>query len=180
MNKNPDIELNDREIELLNRISFDSDNQQEIRASIMPMVALSELLLQRNAIPSVRLSYFSDPERNPGGKGKSRKQIFESNGTYGKQIFAHPNFMKHLRYYVFGPNLPDDIIQLFKETAELSSYLTDGDIDDLLPNARSIVRKYRLNPYEASEEFFKLALECGASPSSADKARKSVRYAKIQ
>ena len=111
MTEKPDIELTDREIDLLNLISFDSENRQKIRASIMPMVALTELLLQRNAIPSVRLLYFSDPDRNPGGRGKSRKQIFESNGTFGKQIFAHPNFMKHLRYYIFGPKLPYDVIK---------------------------------------------------------------------
>ncbi len=179
MSDKPDIELKDRELDLLKRIAFDSQNLNEIRASIMPMVALSELLLKRNAIPEVRLLYFTDPERNPGGRGKSREQIFESNGTSGDDILAHPSFMQHLRYFVFGPRLPSDVIKTFKDAARFSGYLTGGDIVDLLPVARGIVRSHSLNPYEASEEFFKLALECGASPSSANDLRKTVRYVKL-
>jgi hypothetical protein len=145
----------------------------------MPMVALSESLLKRQAIPEVRLLYFTDPERNPGGRGKSRQDIFEKNGTTGAEILAHPHFLKYLEYFIFGPNLPDGIINRFKEAASFSGYLTGGDVNDLIPDARALVRSAHLNPHEAAEEFFKLVLECGGVPSSAGMIRGSVRSVQV-
>ncbi len=48
------------------------------------MGQLAESLLERKAIPKIRLAYFADPGMNVGGRGKSRKQVFEKNGTAGK------------------------------------------------------------------------------------------------
>ena len=176
----PDIELSDREAELLAQIKFESSNHDDRRASIMPMAALAESLLKRRAVPEVRLLYFSDPERNPAGRGKSWEQIFESNGTVGAEILAHPNFWKFLEYFVCGPNLPAGIIAKFKEIALFSGYLTGGDINDLAPEARAVVRAERLNPHEAADEFHKLALEFGAQASSAECIRNSVRAVRVQ
>jgi len=66
----------------------------------MPMAGLTESLLERGAIPEVRLLYFTDPERNPGGRGKSRQQVFENNGISGTEIYAHGNFLKFLEYFI--------------------------------------------------------------------------------
>lgn len=175
----PDIELTDRERELFDRIAFHSTKHEDIRASIMPMVALSESLLARGAIPEVRLLYFTDPERNPGGRGKSRQDVFEKNGTAGSEILAHPNFMKFLEYFVCGPNLPSGVIAEFKDAARFSDRLTGGDVIDLIPKARGMVRSARLDPHEASDEFHKLVLECGAMPSSAESIRSAVRSVKV-
>jgi hypothetical protein len=176
----PDIELTKREVELLAQIKFRSTRHDELRASIMPMVALSESLLKRGAIPEVRLSYFTDPERNPGGRGKSRRQIFEKNGTSDAEILAHPNFMKYLEYFVYGPDLPVGVIAKFKDAASFSGYLTGGDVNDLVPEARAVVRSAGLNPHDAGDEFHKLALECGAMPSSAESIRKLVRAVQVR
>ncbi|MDP2818436.1 MAG: hypothetical protein Q8O29_09205 [Polaromonas sp.] len=145
----------------------------------MPMVALSESLLKRRATPEVRPSYFTDPERNSGGRGKSRQQIFENNGTAGAEILAHPNFWRYLQYFIYGPNLPSSVVAKFKETASFSGYLTGGDVNDLTPQARAVVRSARLNPHEAADEFHKLVLECGATPSSAEIIRNSVRSVRV-
>jgi hypothetical protein len=179
MKQEPDIELTRRELELLGKISFDSMNLNEIRASIMPMVALSEILLKRQAIPNIRLRYFTDPERNPSGRGRSREQIFESNGTVGNEILAHPNFLPYLRYFVHGPDLPYDTIRTFKEATACSGYLTGSDVLDLIPTAKAAVRSLQLEPHSAAEEFYKLALECGAMPSSADALRKAIRAMRL-
>lgn len=176
----PDIELTDRERELFDEIRFHSTRHEDVRASIMPMVALSESLLKRGAIPEVRLLYFTDPERNPGGRGKSRQEVFEKNGTSGSEILAHPNFMKYLQYFVCGPNLPPEVITEFKDAARFSGYLTGGDVVDLIPKARAAVRSAQLDPYEASDEFHKLVLECGAMPSSAESIRGAVRSVKVR
>lgn len=177
--RGPDIELTNRETELLAQIKFGSTNHGDLRASIMPMVTLTESLLKRRAISEVRLLYFTDPERNPGGRGRSRQQIFEKDGTSGAEIFAHPHFLKYLEYFVYGPDLPSSVIAKFKEAALFSGYLTGGDVNDLTPEARAIVRSARLNPHEAADEFHKLVLECGAIPSSAEMIRNSVRSVRV-
>lgn len=170
----PDIELTEHELGLLAQIRFRYTSHNELCSSIAPMAALTEALLERGAIPEVRLLYFTDPERNPGGRGKSREQVFENNGTSGTEIYAHGNFLKYLEYFVYGPNLSPSIVAKFRETMSFSGYLTAGDINDLAPHARAFVRSARLNPHEAAEEFHRLALECHAMPSSAESIRKSV------
>ena len=179
MSRFPDIELNDNERVLLNKIAFDSSNHDEIRASILPMVALTESLFQRGAVPEVRKLYFTDPDRNPGGRGKSRQEIFEGNGTVGAEILAHPNFLKYLHYFVYGPKLPQAIILSFKEAAAFSGYLSGHDIQELTPKAKATVKELGLEPHSAADEFHKLALECGAMPSSAATLRQLLRTVRL-
>lgn len=175
----PDIELTQRELELASQIHFGSLRHEELHASIVPMVALVESLLQRGAVPDVRLLYFTDPERNPGGRGKSRLQVFESNGTSGSEIYAHPSFMKYLEYFIFGPNLTPSMLAKFRESMEFSGYLSYSDVSDLIPAARAYVRNERLDPQIASEEFHKLVLECNGQPSCADGIRKQIRSIRL-
>jgi hypothetical protein len=177
--KVPDIELNESESELLAQINFDSHNFDDSSASIIPMAALSKSLLQRGAIPDVRLFYFTEPERNPGGRGKSRQQIFEKNGTSGADILAHPNFWKILKYFIYGPDLSSRIMAEFKNKALLSGKFTGSDVIELTPMARAEVRSSQLNSSEAADEFHKLVLECGASPSNAESIRESVRAVRL-
>lgn len=176
----PDIQLTEQEQRLLGEIHFGWRNHDELRASLAPMAALFELLLNRSAITEVRLRYFTDPERNPGGRGRSRQNTFEKNGTSGREILKHPHFLQYLEYFLFGPDLPPSVISEFKETAAFSGYLTAGDINDLVPGARATVRLARLNPHKAADEFHKLVLECGAAPSSAEIIRNSVRQVRMQ
>ena len=171
----PDIELTEREIEILSQIKFRFTRHEELRSSIMPMAALWNSLYQRSAIPEVRLQYFTDPERNPGGRGKSRMQIFEKNGTTGDEIFSHPHFLKYLEYFIYGPDLPREVITTFNDAKQFSGYLTHGDIDDLVPDARAFVKLAKRNPIDAADEFHKLALECFAQPSGAESMRKLIR-----
>src|SRR5437773_7602245 len=100
------IDLIPEESALLSRITFDfSGNHDALRASCAAAGLLAKSLLARNAIPEARLRYFTDPELNIGSR-KSRKQVFESNGTVGEAIYSHGNFLKYLRYFIFGPALP--------------------------------------------------------------------------
>ena len=176
--REPDISLSAEERVLFAEIRFDWKNHEELRGSLAPMERLASSILSRKGVPEVRLAYFSEPEFNPTGRGKSRQDIFEKNGTSGGEILRHPHFLKHLEYFICGPDLPDVAIERFKSEAG-SSHLTGSDIVDLGPHARSCVRQYRLDPLHASEEFFKLAVECGAMPGFADNLRKSVRTVKL-
>ena len=180
MTHTPDIALTDAEREFLSKIAFDSSVHHEMQASIEPMAALAESLLDRRAIPEVRLLYFTDPERNPQGRGKSWQQIFEKNGTAGDEVLSHASFLKFLYYFVHGPKLPEPIIRTFKSAAELSGgRLSSHDIQELTPKAKAAVKSERMEPHSAAEEFHKLALEHGATASSAEALYRSVRSIRL-
>lgn len=175
----PDITLTPKELELLAKINFNWKSHDELRDSLEPMEALAFSILGRGVVPQVRLAYFTEPNCNPGARGKSRQEIFEKNGTSGEEIMRHPHFLKYLEYFIFGPDLPTDAINKFKKESFFSGYLTGSDVNGLTAYARSCVRQNRLDPHQAGEEFFKLALECGAMPGFAETVRNSVRSVKL-
>ncbi|MBO9643520.1 MAG: hypothetical protein J7603_10400 [Pseudacidovorax sp.] len=136
-------------------------------------------LLDRAAVPEIRLKYFTDPERNPGGRGKSREGIFNANGTSGSAILKHPHFRPYLYYFIHGPRLPDSIIEAFRIAAALSGYLSSSDIQDLTNDAKRCIKELRLEPRSAADEFHKLALECAASVSAAATLRQHLRSVRV-
>lgn len=107
-------------------IRFNWQNHDELRCSLEPMRLLALSLFERSVIPEIRIAYFKDPNFNLGGRGKSREEIFESNGTSGDEILSHPHFLKYLEYFLCGPNLPSLAIDTFKREALCSGYLTGG------------------------------------------------------
>ena len=74
-------------------------------------------MFERQAIPDLRIRYFTDPTLNIG-LSKSRKEVFESNGTSGADILSHPHFLRHLKYFIYGPDLPVAAIHAFCEQGE--------------------------------------------------------------
>lgn len=177
--RDPDISLTSDEKALFSKICFDWRSHEELRGSLALMEALASSILKRGAVPDVRIAYFNDPEFNIGGRGKSRQDIFERNGTSGDEILRHPHFLKHLEYFVCGPDLPAVAIEKFKREA-FAGHLSGSDVIDLTPYARSCVRQNSLDPHHAADEFFKLAVECGAIPGSAENLRKSIRAIKLR
>lgn len=174
----PDIYLTIDENALFHSIDFDSSALDQTASSLASMGLLARSLLDRGAVPKERIAYLTDPQLNPGGRGKSRVQAIERNGTSGDELLIHPTFIKYIKYFVCGPDLPISAIERFKGEAMGSGYLTGGDINDLAPFARDCVRSNGLIPHHAAEEFFKLAIECGAMPSAAESIRSSVRAMK--
>jgi len=152
------IKLTEEEQVLWNKISFESDSYQPsldaIRDSIKPAYELSKSLLIRKAIPLIRGKYFTAPEYNIKGRGKSREKVFELNGTKGEEILKHPHFHKYLQYFILGPALSLEVIQEFD-----SLVTTSSDQESFCILARNQVRKYSLDPKIVSEEYFKLCLE---------------------
>lgn len=172
--RKPSIHLTDGELDLLAKINFQTRDHEAIRSSLEPMRLLTDSLLDRNAIPNARLQYFSDPEYNPSGRGKSRLQAFERNGTSADEVASHPNFLKYLEYFIFGPALPDTITNDFIQSVIEDEHISLRDIQDYAPKARAFVRSSGISSHVAAEEFFKLAIENGASPSTAASLRASV------
>jgi hypothetical protein len=173
-----DIILTEAELLLLNQITF-RPVHGEFNASVDAISDLTDSLLARGGIPGVRLDYFTKPECNPGGRGKSWEEIFIANGNEGDEIQRHPSFLKFLEYFLYGPDLPAYVIKKFKDEMAGSGYLTAGDVNDLTPYARKITRDERLEPHQAAEEFYKLVLECGGQPYAAESIRKSVLAVKV-
>jgi hypothetical protein len=156
------IPLTEEEKSLLGRISFD---HTKIRGgdfqSIMDAACeLAKSLLRRSGIPGNRLAYFIDPALNIG-VAKSRKEVFEANGTRGEDILRHPHFLKHLQYFICGPDLPASSIEGFCQTLNDDSGTSGMMLDQLKRFVRAEVRKERLEKSRAAEEFFKLSHELG-------------------
>jgi hypothetical protein len=136
------IDLNDDEAALLARINFDTRDHDAIRQSCAASAELAPLLLGRNAIPAERLAYFTDPECFDGER--SRLDVFERNGTKGDEVFEHPNFLKHLRYFVHGSGLPLNVQQGMRDAVGDPKHFTSGDLEPLRVLARQLVRQREL------------------------------------
>ena len=155
------VSLVSAEKRLLSKITFGfgHHNDEVIRSSCAAAGPLATLLLTRDAIPEIRVLFFTDPEFTIRTH-KSRLQVFESNGTTGHAILYHPLFLDHLRYFIYGPNLPDQVIAEFCNLAYVYEYISGGGAEDLRKLARSLTNEHKLIPRNAACEFFKLALEC--------------------
>jgi hypothetical protein len=176
--KQPDFELTAPEQELLTTIKLDQrvlvGYEHETRNG-NAVCALMKSLIARHAIPEPRARYFIDPSYNRGGRGRSRKQVFERNGCTGDDIFRHPHFLEFLRYFLYGADLPEPVIQEFCTIARHCREITPRSITLLSKPARNLAHAYSLDAHEAGDEFYKLALDCGLKPAYADDVRRAVR-----
>jgi hypothetical protein len=145
----------------------------ELTASLM------KSLLYRAAIPEPRLKYFNDPSYRTGHLKGSRRQLFESNGTVGEEIYKHPNFLEYLRYFLLGADLPKRAIDEFSAKAEAYGRVGPSDSLELGKVARELTRNYGLTPWDAAEEFYKLALDCGIYQGHAIRIRDAVKRLRL-
>lgn len=164
------IDLNADEAVLLERINFDTRDHDAIKQSCAASAKLMPILLDRSAIPAERLAYFTDPGCLDGKR--SRLDIFEGNGTRGNEVFEHPNFLKYLRYFVHGSQLPLKVQQAMREAVGDSKNFTSGDLEPLRVLARRLVRQYALGS-TSSDAFFQLAIDLGLSDDHAHSIRKA-------
>lgn len=137
-------------------------------------------LLQRNAIPEVRLRYFEDPAFRTGRIKGSYRALFERNKTTGDDIYRHPNFLRHLRYFLSGAELPRNVIDTFFQKAQSYGHVGPSDALELGGLARDLSRKFGLSvdTEATAEEFYKLSLDCGIYQSHAGVIRDRVRSMK--
>jgi hypothetical protein len=122
---------------------------------------LMKLLVARAAIPESRLKYFNDPDYRKGYPRGSRRELFERNKTTGDEIYRHPNFLTHLRYFLLGANLPKQIFDDFSAKVLACGHVGPSDALDLGKYARGLTRKWGLAPHDHAEAFYQLALDCG-------------------
>ena len=166
------IELKAEEKALVARIDFKPESLEEHAPGHWNVVGdaslrLMKSLVARKAIPEVRTRYFTDPAFNIGGRGRSRAQIFQKNGTRGDAVFRHPHFLKYLHYFLYGPDLPPRVIEGFRQRISDVGWVTSSDIVPLGNYARQLARSHTLHGRDVAEEFFKLGLDCGLDVSDA-------------
>lgn len=175
------IDLSESEAELLQRIDLrvshhdHADGHAAYNANKEPILALLGSLSERKAVPLQRLNYWSDPRYNFGRVKASRKGLFERNGCTGSEIYTHPHFIPYLRYFLFGPELPDDVIAKFEAKVGNPEWVTSSDVVPIGKFARDLTREHHLDVSDAPEEFFKLCLDMALSLSTAESVMRSVR-----
>ncbi|KQW47197.1 MULTISPECIES: hypothetical protein [unclassified Ensifer] len=161
------IDLTEEETALLGEIDLrakhpDHNSGREAYLSNQkPILALLGLLSERRAIPEVRLKWWNDPRYNSGRIKSSRKGLFERNGCSGADIYVHPHFIPHLRYFLFGADLPETIVDAFEQRVGNPEWISSSDVVPLGKHARDLCRKAGLDKATAAEEFFKLSLDLG-------------------
>lgn len=153
------IELTETEAELYSRIP-ETPARDGWHETADAMESLVTSLLERKAVPDIRLRLFCDPDCAETGK-KSRQQVFESNGTSGTEIFRHPHFIPYLRYFIHGPHLPKPAIEGLCGILNDNMGTSGMIMDQYCKHARSCVRKHRLDKRFAATEFFRLGVEIG-------------------
>jgi len=175
------IELTPQEQVIVDQITFDErgiDDHESYVANGALVRELMHHLMQRDAIPENRVAYFVDPDYFIGGRGKSHQDVFERNRCRGDAVFEHAHFLKNLRYFLFGPDLPNAVQTQFKEAVDDCGMLTSSDIIPLANTARDLARRSNLGR-DSHEEFFKLALDAGLNPGDARFARDKVRQLRL-
>lgn len=160
-----DIELNQAENEWYKSLdSFRISLEEKFEDRILKLNnsrLLTTSLLKRNAVPEIRVKFFTDPAYNLSDTRKSKRQIFEQNGTSGTEIFSHPDFLKYLKYFIHGADLPTtlkDQLSLMKE----SSFYDDDFVEKAYPILRAYFKESGSNDrHSFVEETFKLFLDLG-------------------
>ncbi|WP_421871936.1 hypothetical protein [Nitratireductor rhodophyticola] len=173
-----EVDLTDDEVQLVNEIEFDAskvaDHEAWKRNSEIA-AALTKSLLTRKAVPDARLRYFTDPDYRTGRMKGSRFDIFKRNGNDFEETIRHNHFLKYLRYFVYGSELPEPFLSEFGEAvADCGDYISSGDAYDLSRKARAMYRRSGLEREWAADEFFKLAIDLGMSASHAMTIRKAI------
>jgi hypothetical protein len=151
------ITLTDREQKLFDSIAFTVGATFSATENGEKVAALTRSLVNRDAIPEIRRRYLTDPELFVGNIKGSRKEVFERNGTAGREILTHPSFLKYLHYFVCGPNLPQAMISRFQELASEPF----PELEKMRLYIRAQVKQMPPDRYDLGEEVFKLALESG-------------------
>jgi hypothetical protein len=178
--ENYHIKLTEAETTILAKIDLRDDHRGHTDGHLVyqtnaePILALLESLSERSAIPKERLKYWTEQRYNPGRIKASRKELFERNGCRGTEIYTHPHFVRYLRYFLFGAELPDNVVTSFEAKVGNPQWVTSSDIVPIGKCARDLTRRHNLNRAHAPEEFFKLCIDMGLGLHVAESVMRAV------
>jgi hypothetical protein len=157
------------------------DGHEVYQSNRKPIVALLQSLRERGAIPTHRIEYFTNPEYKRGGRTKGSWQDLFERHNEGVEVFEHPHFKQHLRYFLFGPDLPDEaILEFEREIPSNPEWISGSDGIDLGKKAIKIARAHNIQKHKAADNFFKLCLDIGISFSQADMIQGIIRRSSLK
>ncbi len=161
--------------EAIKSFAWHQGEYEESNRMLQNQRELTKMLLSRNGIPPQRLAYFLNPDFNPGGRNKSRKEIFESNGTRGDAILKDGNFTKHLKFMIDGPSLAQGLIN---EATELyANTIFKDDFPDVFYSRminRTYIKTLGYHKSEFADQIFNLLIDLGVSPSEATRVKRKI------
>lgn len=161
------------QIDFRDEIAHHEDGHEIYKANRVPIMALLNFLIVRDAIPKNRLAYWTSPELNPGRIKGSHKEIFKRNGSDGEEAYTHPNFIPLFRYFLYGAKLPQAAIDEFEAQVGSPEWFGGSDMIALTKKTLELVRKYGLRGSRDSDEFMKLALDLGLNSYNANSVRRA-------
>ncbi|MCG8457956.1 MAG: hypothetical protein MI919_16890 [Holophagales bacterium] len=148
------VALTDEERALAEKLDWRGHPRETYEESSNAAKDLAVSLFERDAIPEIRLEYFRNPEYNTGRTKLSRKEVFERNGISGEAILGHSHFLKHLRCFIYGPDLPQATLDGFRHLVVRCEPITSGDWDEFWEFARKERRQRNLERLHAAEELY--------------------------
>lgn len=164
-----------KQIDLRTTHASHDEARAAYNANQRPILALVRSLSSRNAIPQERIKYWNDPDYNPGRVKASRKGLFERNSCTGDDIYTHPHFLVHLRYFLFGADLPEAAILAFEKGVGDPAWFSLSDVPAISKLVKDLTRRYGLDKSSAENEFFKLGLDLNLGLSIAVSIRRAVQ-----
>ena len=169
------IELSDEEKLLLAEIEFNPlkvGNGKPTWENGDRAARLGDMLLERDAIPAHRKAIFANSEYMVG-RGPTPFEQFERNDHDHDSMQRHPHFLKWLSYFIFGPNLPAPLIEMFRSKFNELGSITSGDYETLSVFTRKMTREFNLKKSD-SDEVFRLCIEFEEDVDLAKRLRKEV------
>jgi hypothetical protein len=157
-----------------NRLSLVNHDYDRTISAGLASEKLIGLLLERKAIPDVRLRYFADRQYNGGNPKSSRYELFRRNADSDAAMYRHPHFWKYLLFFIFGAKLPEPVKERFAELAD-DDMRNHGSLAAL---ARQLSRTLPEDSGTKAEEFFKLAMDCGCTVMEGMNVRRAVMAAR--
>ena len=171
------IQLTIEEKELYNSVQNINirNSGEENRKALDDTLKLTDMLIKRKAIPENRIFDLTKKEFQFGRTKKSRKEVFEFNGTKGKAIFRHPNFIEFLHYFINGANVDNDIKDFAIASIRNSSFEDDAirELYAFIKNNK-FIPKAKNDKNEFADEIFKLSVDVGFSPVYCLQIRKNI------
>tara|TARA_R110002072_G_scaffold163854_3_gene316764 strand:- start:55 stop:606 length:552 start_codon:yes stop_codon:yes gene_type:complete len=158
--KNLKITLTTREEKLLSKIEFDpsaTNHGNDTRENCQRAAELANMLIKRKIIPAHRIAVFTEADYSTN-RGTPPYEQFSRNGNTHEEILQHPHFLPWLRYFIYGPKLPQTLTSQVENKIDELGDLTSGDTETLRHFIRSTARKHKLIKSDA-DEVFKLIFE---------------------
>ena len=169
-----DIHLTDFEISLFDSIVFPPDDdgldEQGTANNVELARILAVSLMERDAVPKHRRKFFDEPEHNMG-QSQSVRAVLQARNGAGDQLYEQSGFLKYLRYFICGPELPEKVERAFRR--ELEERGGTGH-RRLVGKVKEMTRNINATE-DQREKFYQQALEFGLDAEAAREIAMAVK-----